>query len=113
MKWNYTIDKGLSSPDLGLKLLFGMKRDNIRKFLSYNPDGNKGRFDSEDSYRNLFNLPNHYIRLGFKNDSLFEIEVLDGTVFFDSVTIQTQTNLYKTLEQLKAKGHIFREWDYG
>ena len=113
MKWYYTIDKGLSSNDGNLDILFGMTRDNLRILLSYNPEVNKGRFDSEDSYRNLFNVPNHYIRLGFKIDLLFEIEVLDGTIIFDGVTIQTQANLDKTLTHLKAKGHIFQEWDYG
>ena len=113
MKWYYSIDKGFSSNVVKLDILFGMTRDNLRILLSYDPEVNKGRFDSEDSFRNLFDVPNHFIRLGFKNDLLFEIEVLDGTIIFDGVTIQTHTNLDKTLTQLNAKGHIFQEWDYG
>lgn len=51
MKWDYTIDKGLSSRDLSLDILFGMNRYNLRRNLSYDPEMNRGRFDNEDSYR--------------------------------------------------------------
>ena len=113
MKWIYTINKGLSySNDSNIELRFGMARDLVRKMLSYKSETNSGRFASEDSYLNLFDIPEHWIRLGFENDKLFDIEVLNGIVIFDDIEIQTRADLKDILDRLKAIGHVFQETDY-
>ncbi len=113
MKWIYNINKGLShSIDPNLDLLFGMTRESIRNIFSYTPEFNQGRFEDEDCFRNLPGHQDQWIRPGFKNDLLSDIEVLQGCVVLDSIHIQTHTSLKVILAQLQLKGHLFQESDY-
>jgi len=113
MKWTYNVNRGLTySDDSTITLTFGLSRAIVRKMLLYKSDANNGRFDNEDSYEKLFDIPGHWIRLSFEKELLFAIEVLEGIVDFDGVTIETRGNLKNTLDLLISKGHIFEEADY-
>ncbi|HRH50090.1 MAG TPA: hypothetical protein PLP23_15145 [Panacibacter sp.] len=108
MKWKFIKDKGLIlEENPNIILLFDQPRQIIRQQLLFNPTKNKGRADSEDDYQNLFDISNNWVRLGFDNDELFEIEILDGKVNVNDITVQTQANLSDTLNALKRDGFHF------
>jgi|GEM_PF-5962052 len=113
MEWIYTVNKGLKhSINPSLDLLFGMTRESIRHAFSYNLEFNEGRFEDEDSFTSIMGYQNQWVRPGFRNNLLSEVEVLQGTIIFGNIRLQTHTGLKNTLSKLKANGYIFQETAY-
>jgi len=110
MNWTYIKNTGLQSDNSHIKLTFGSDRQSLRTLLDYDPDKNKGRFDTEDSYGN--SLPDNWFRLHFEDNKLFEIELLGGTVMVDNVPIKIDDDLKRTLTRLIQKGFVFNKGDY-
>jgi hypothetical protein len=108
MTWKFVQAKGLIlKEDTNIFLFFDQPRQTIRQQFHFNPIKNKGRADSEDDYQNLFDTTNNWVRLGFDNDRLFEIEVLEGAVEINGVNIRTQGNLTAALKALEEVGFEF------
>lgn len=113
MKWKFVKDKGLVlEEDPNISVFFDQPREVIRQWFRFDRNKNVGRVDYEDNYQNLFDKRNNWLRLGFDNEKLFEIEVLEGAVDIDDVSIQTYGNLNDTLKALEEKGYKFRIGDY-
>ncbi len=113
MSWIYTVDKGIKDLSSGQSIDFDSTRDDLRQLLKFDSSINLGRFDSEDSYKNI-NGSGDWIRLSFDDGQrLREIEILSGTIFLDDKEIAIEGNLLKTIKELEKLGTKFIENDYG
>jgi hypothetical protein len=113
MEWIYQTGKGINTIGIQkIELFFGARRNETRELLGYDSSFNQGRFENEDSYYNLFGIQDNFIRLGFTEENLSDVEILNGTLIFEEISIKTQSDLKLTLEKLKIKNYHFKETDY-
>ncbi len=110
MAWRYIIDEGIAHTLSGLSIAYQTNRLELRKLLRYSKV-DKGRFDNEDSYKDI--RGSDWIRVGFDDkNELSEIEVLSGTLIVEGIAISTGSNLQAALAALRTKGWTFTEGDY-
>jgi hypothetical protein len=113
MTWIYTADKGIQNLETGIQINFGTDRNELRRLLAYNEQKNHGRFESEDSYEDVF-YSKDWIRISFDgNQRLHEIEIIIGTVDIHGVDTTVNQNLSTTLEKLRSRGLRLEKDDYG